>query len=307
MRPLDRRADSFACRSYPQHGGRQATASKSSKTALSSTCSSTRLPRRSVPFTSRTFCGKRACWASASRTHCRNARAQALRFACCSTRTEAGRWAKPIERQMKEAGCKLVKFHRLHMRNIGVLNERDHRKLVVLDGRVALSAVTASSTRGSAMRRTRITSQTSASGCAVPSCTACSRRSVRTGSRRPARCSWATTCFPQLERGRRHHVHAAYVKPEGSAPAVKILHHAVICCARERIWIQNPYFIPEPDAIDAFGRGGQARRRCAGDDARRPAARTIRWCSTRGTGTSRSCCAAACACSSIRTRCCTRR
>ena len=48
-------------------------------------------------------------------------------------------------------------------------------------------------------------------------------------------------------------IHAAYVKPEGSAPAVKILHHAVICCARKRIWIQNPYFIPEPDAIDAFG------------------------------------------------------
>ena len=47
--------------------------------------------------------------------------------------------------------------------------------------------------------------------------------------------------------------HAAYVKPEGSAPTVKILHHAIICCARKRIWIQNPYFIPEPDAIDAMG------------------------------------------------------
>jgi cardiolipin synthase len=27
----------------------------------------------------------------------------------------------------------------------------------------------------------------------------------------------------------------------------------VICLARKRIWIQNPYFIPEPEAIDAFG------------------------------------------------------
>jgi cardiolipin synthase len=50
----------------------------------------------------------------------------------------------------------------------------------------------------------------------------------------------------------------ASIKPEGSAPAVKILHHTVICCARERLWIQNPYFIPEPDAIDAFA---QAVRR----------------------------------------------
>ena len=44
------------------------------------------------------------------------------------------------------------------------------------------------------------------------------------------------------------------VKPEGSAPAVKILHHTVICCAKKRIWIQNPYFIPEPEAIEAFGK-----------------------------------------------------
>ena len=28
----------------------------------------------------------------------------------------------------------------------------------------------------------------------------------------------------------------------------------MICLARERIWIQNPYFIPEPDAIEAFGK-----------------------------------------------------
>ena len=45
---------------------------------------------------------------------------------------------KAVERQLKEAGCKVVKFHGWHIRNIGVMNERDHRKLVVLDGRVAL-------------------------------------------------------------------------------------------------------------------------------------------------------------------------
>ncbi len=40
---------------------------------------------------------------------------------------------------------------------------------------------------------------------------------------------------------------------ENGAPAVKILHHTMICLARKRIWIQNPYFIPEPEAIAAFG------------------------------------------------------
>jgi cardiolipin synthase len=60
--------------------------------------------------------------------------------------------------------------------------------------------------------------------------------------------------FPPLEQQGDVLAHVASIKPEGSAPAVKILHHAVICCARKRIWIQNPYFIPEPDAVDAFAR-----------------------------------------------------
>jgi cardiolipin synthase len=34
---------------------------------------------------------------------------------------------------------------------------------------------------------------------------------------------------------------------------VKILHHMVICAAKKRLWIQNPYFLPEPYAIDAMG------------------------------------------------------
>ena len=59
--------------------------------------------------------------------------------------------------------------------------------------------------------------------------------------------------FPALEPAGDVLIHAAYAKPEGSAPAVKILHHTAICLARKRIWIQNPYFIPEPEAIDAFG------------------------------------------------------
>ena len=59
--------------------------------------------------------------------------------------------------------------------------------------------------------------------------------------------------FPALEPAGGAVIHAAYVKPERSAPAVKILHHTAICLARKRIWIQNPYFIPEPEAIEAFG------------------------------------------------------
>jgi cardiolipin synthase len=160
---------------------------------------------------------------------------------------------KAIERQLKEAGCKLVKFHGLHLRNIGVLNERDHRKLVVLDGRVALLGghCIVDTWLGNAEDKDHYADvSVRLRGPIVHSVqSAFSENWVEeTGEM-----FMGDDVFPQLERAGDITVHAAYVKPEGSAPAVKILHHAVICCARERIWIQNPYFIPEPDAIDAFG------------------------------------------------------
>src|SRR5215203_4825268 len=44
---------------------------------------------------------------------------------------------KAATRQMEEAGCRVVFFHEKTFLNIGVLNDRDHRKLVVIDGREA--------------------------------------------------------------------------------------------------------------------------------------------------------------------------
>ncbi|WP_353506287.1 phospholipase D-like domain-containing protein [Variovorax brevis] len=58
--------------------------------------------------------------------------------------------------------------------------------------------------------------------------------------------------FPRLEAAGDVAVHVASVKAEGSPPAVKILHHLVICMARERLWIQNPYFLPDDEAIKAL-------------------------------------------------------
>lgn len=160
---------------------------------------------------------------------------------------------KVTERQLKDAGCKLVKFHSWHLRNIGVMNERDHRKLVVLDGRVALVGghCITDFWLGDAEDKDHYADvSVRLRGPIVNSVQAAFSENWvgETGEM-----FMGDDVFPRLERAGDVTVHAAYVKPEGSAPAVKILHHAVICCARKKIWIQNPYFIPEPDAIDAFG------------------------------------------------------
>jgi len=158
---------------------------------------------------------------------------------------------KSTAQQLRDSGCKLARFNKWHIRNLGVMNERDHRKIVVLDGRVALLGghCIVDAWAGNAEEKVADVS-VRLRGPVVHSVQAAFSENWvgRTGE-----LFMGDAVFPRLERAGEIAVHAAYVKPEGSAPAVKILHHAAICCARKRIWIQNPYFIPEPEAIDALG------------------------------------------------------
>jgi cardiolipin synthase len=160
---------------------------------------------------------------------------------------------KDAMRQMKEAGCRIALFHEKAIRNVGVLNDRDHRKLVVVDGREAfvgghcivddwLGDAEDGKHFGDVSVRLR--------GPIVHSVQ--SAFSENWGGE-TGELFVGDDVFPELKPAGDVLIHAAYAKPEGSAPAVKILHHTVICLARKRIWIQNPYFIPEPAAIDAFG------------------------------------------------------
>jgi cardiolipin synthase len=167
--------------------------------------------------------------------------------------TGSRKMGESVERQLKDSGCKLEKFHEWSILNIGVMNERDHRKLVVIDGRVAFVGghCIVDTWLGNAEDDDHFADvSVRLRGPIVHSVQAAFSENWvgQTGE-----LFMGDDVFPPLEPAGEVTAHAAYTKPEGSAPAVKILHHAVICCAKERIWIQNPYFIPEPAAIDAFG------------------------------------------------------
>jgi cardiolipin synthase len=161
--------------------------------------------------------------------------------------------ASETVRQMREAGCKVAFFHDGALRNIGLLNDRDHRKLLVIDGREAFVG-------GHCVVDTWLGNAEDHQFNADLSVRV--RGPIVNTLQGVFSENWVgeTTevfggdyYFPRLARAGDTCIHAAYLKPEGSAPAVKILHHIAICLARERIRIQNPYFIPQPAAIDALG------------------------------------------------------
>ena len=158
------------------------------------------------------------------------------------------------EKAMKDAGCEVHRFREHSIHTIGVFNERDHRKLLVRDGRVALVGghCIVDHWLGEAQDKDHYSDiSVRVRGPIVNSVqSAFSENWVgETGE-----LIIGPHVFPELEPEGDITMYAAYVKPEGSPPAVKLFHHTVICLARERIWIQNPYFIAEPEAIEAFGK-----------------------------------------------------
>ena len=158
------------------------------------------------------------------------------------------------QRLMKDAGCRLAMYHPRTLRNIGVFAERDHRKLAILDGRVAWVGghCIVDEWLGDAEDRQHVRDlSVRLTGPVVHAVQSVfSENWVEV----TGKLFVGDEVFPPQQKAGDVIAHIASVKPEGSAPAGKILHHAVICCARKRIRIQNPYFIPEPDAIDALAR-----------------------------------------------------
>ncbi|HEY4554858.1 MAG TPA: phospholipase D-like domain-containing protein [Lysobacter sp.] len=158
----------------------------------------------------------------------------------------------PIAEALCAAGCRVEFFHRRSLRHLGTLNDRTHRKIVILDGMEAFVGghcvvdhwIEPIGRGGVADISLRLRG---------PIVHAVQAAFSENWVGHTGEMFVGDDVFPPLPPAGELVVHAAFAKPEGSAPAVKLFHHAALCLARKRIWIQNPYFIPEPGTIVAFG------------------------------------------------------
>jgi cardiolipin synthase len=80
-----------------------------------------------------------------------------------------------------------------------------------------------------------------------------------------------TNFFPHLEQAGETEAHVVWLSPSGSPSTLKLLHYILIRSAKKRIRVQNPYFLPDPDArkalTDAAKRGVDVRIMIPSEDA----------------------------------------
>lgn len=159
---------------------------------------------------------------------------------------------KELAEMMTKAGVRLVKFHKLDFANVGRLNNRDHRKLMIVDGRIGYiggygiakewtgHAQDKEHWRDTGLRvEGPIVNHMQGAFC---------ENWIEETGEVPA----GEKYFPKTAAAGPTTAHLAYTSPTGSVSSVQVLYYLAIKSARREIIIQNPYLLPDANAINAL-------------------------------------------------------
>jgi cardiolipin synthase len=175
------------------------------------------------------------------------------------------------EKLLVGAGVKVAHFHPIRISNLGRLNNRDHRKLVILDGRIGYAGGFGFADEWTGHAQDKKHFRDTALRIEGPVVNrlqaAFSENWIEETGEIPA----DDRFFPKIAPAGRTPAHVAYTSPTGSISSVQILYYLAIKSAKHEIIIQNPYLLPDRAAIDALeeavDRGVDVKIMVPSDDA----------------------------------------
>lgn len=166
-------------------------------------------------------------------------------------------------KKLRDAGVQVHKYHPIRPSTLGLLNNRDHRKIIVIDGKLGFVGghCVTDNWLGEAQDKQHfrdVSARVEGPVVAQLQSAFAENWIEETGG-----ILGGTDFFPEQEAVGETTAHAVWISPSGSPSSVKVLHYMMIRAARKRITIQNPYFLPDPDArkalLEAVKRGVEVR------------------------------------------------
>jgi len=161
------------------------------------------------------------------------------------------------QKLLEDAGAKVAHFHPFRISNIGRINNRDHRKLIIIDGRIAYiggHGISDNWTGNAQDKKHFRDTGLRVSGPVVNRMQgAFSENWIEETGEIPA----SDAYFPKLTPEGPSSAHVAYTSPSGSVSSVLILFYLAIQTAKKEIIIQNPYLLPDEEAIRSLERAVQ--------------------------------------------------
>jgi cardiolipin synthase len=177
-----------------------------------------------------------------------------------------------VQKILEDAGVQVAHFHPIRISNLGRLNNRDHRKLWIIDGTIAWTGGYGIADEwlgnGQDLKHWRDTGLRAVGPIVNRLQGAFAENWIEETGEIPAGDEYfpTGTSTPGTTPA-----HIAYTSPSHSASSVQVLYYLAIKAARREIIIQNPYLLPDGEAIEALAeavkRGVSVKIMVPSDDA----------------------------------------
>ena len=153
---------------------------------------------------------------------------------------------------LEAGGCQIAWYNPIKWYTIGRFNNRTHRKSLIIDGRVGFTggAGIADQWRGNAQDAEHWRDmQIRVEG---PAVTPLQTGFAQNWLERTRELVSGPIYYPDIEPAGSYLALTLMSSPVTGASTVRTMYYLSIICARRRIWVANPYFVPDPPAIDTL-------------------------------------------------------
>jgi cardiolipin synthase A/B len=175
----------------------------------------------------------------------------------------SSRMDKELWERLKDAGVKASKYRPLRFSNLAKINARDHRKIVVIDGKVGFVFGHGIAEQWTGDAEDRDHWRDTGARVHGPIVGALQAAFTDNWVEETGEVLVGSRFFPKLEAAGPSQAHLAYYFNHGSVSAVDLLYRIAFLSAQQELWIQNPYLAPDPAVlkllVDASQRGVDVR------------------------------------------------
>ncbi|HVR37530.1 MAG TPA: cardiolipin synthase [Thermoanaerobaculia bacterium] len=153
---------------------------------------------------------------------------------------------------LERAGAHVARFHPIRISNLGRLNNRDHRKIIVIDGRIGYTGGLGIADEWTGHAQDKKHWRDTALRVEGPVVSRLQSAFCENWIEETGEIPAGEKYFPPPQSAGETPAHVAYTSPTGNVSSVQVLYYLAIKAAQHEIIIQNPYLLPDDEAIDAL-------------------------------------------------------
>jgi cardiolipin synthase len=162
------------------------------------------------------------------------------------------RMDKDLAKLMTDSGVRFVRFHPLSLANLGRMNNRDHRKESIIDGRIGFIGGYGFAEEWTGHAQDKDHWRDAGLRVEGPIVGRMQAAFAENWIQETGEIMAGEKYFPHLAAAGTIKAHLAYTSPTGGVSSVQVLYYLAIKAARREIIIQNPYLLPDDESVDAM-------------------------------------------------------